>query len=94
MSISKSRVHRSKPSLGNDTLIGVACNDHLRGGDGNDVVIGRSVSDKLSDELGHLDGGAGNDRLDNGDGDDQLSLISAMTSSWRCPSGASSRQWS
>jgi Ca2+-binding RTX toxin-like protein len=47
---------------GNDTLVG----RDLRGGNGNDRLIGTAGADTL-------DGGAGNDRLDGGAGDDAMS---------------------
>jgi uncharacterized secreted protein with C-terminal beta-propeller domain len=52
-------------SAGNDTLVGGATADELRGGTGDDVLLGRGRNDVL-------DGGAGADDLSGDDGADSL----------------------
>jgi Ca2+-binding RTX toxin-like protein len=60
---------------GDDSLIGGAGRDHLRGRDGDDLLEGRGGSDFLLGNRGDdvLSGGDGSDYLKGGHGDDELS---------------------
>lgn len=59
---------------GDDTLIGGAANDILRGGDGIDRVYGNSGNDSLAGDSGrdYFFGGIGHDSINGGIGNDRL----------------------
>jgi hypothetical protein len=59
---------------GNDTIIGSAADNFLRGRGGNDSLVGGAGDDTLRGDEGNdtLRGGDGNDNLRGGDGDDLL----------------------
>ncbi|RRV29749.1 retention module-containing protein [Pseudomonas sp. o96-267] len=64
----------------NEILIGRdASKDSLKGGDGDDILIGRGGSDELEGGYGDdlLVGGAGGDVLDGGEGNDTASYLDA-----------------
>jgi len=59
-------------SFGNDSISGMAGNDHLDGGEGgNDTLLGGAGNDSLDGGEGNVQSG-GNDSLSGGDGNDQI----------------------
>jgi Ca2+-binding RTX toxin-like protein len=66
--------HHGPPAFLNDTLVGTAMADHLKGGPGDDSLSGLDGNDQLRGGPGAdtIDGGAGNDTLSGGPGSDVL----------------------
>ncbi|WP_300451935.1 putative Ig domain-containing protein, partial [Accumulibacter sp.] len=65
---------RTRPSDGNDALIGRAAAETIDAGRGDDAVHAGAGDDRLSGGSGNdvLDGGSGNDRVEGNGGNDQL----------------------